>query len=188
VDPYGLTCKENTWNRFQKNTKGHFENSSEAAASYQRMKEAQAMAKGSRPSPSTYLPDSYINAHLQKFTSASYIVPTDILDTYGRDTLGWPDNTQFVMSKYEMDELIIDADGDISYLEKELGIPVGAWQGRELTQIVIDDPDSLNLRMASGNEMGANDEWLAGGHLPTGKSEAVINNIPASKFTEKKIT
>jgi len=114
-------------------------------------------------------------------------VPTEILDTYGGDILGWPDNTQFVMSKDEMDKLIKSADGDVAFIEKELGIPRGAWQGRELTQIIVDDPSSLNLRMAKVSEMGANEEWLAGGYLPTGKSEAVIDNIPAEKFTEKKI-
>lgn len=189
VDPFGLTCKENSWNTFQKNTKGHFANSSDAAASYQEMRRVKAMSKEDRPDPSKYLPQSYINAHLQKFESgASYIVPTDILDTYGRDTLGWPDNSQFVMPKDEMNQLISTADGDTAFLEKELGIPKGAWQGRELTQIIVDDPVALNLRMATGKEMGANDDWLPGGHLPTGKSEAVINNIPSSKFTEKKIT
>lgn len=91
------------------------------------------------------------------------------------------------MSKSEMDNLIKSANGDVAFLETELGIPGGAWHGRELTQVVIEDPSSLNLRMATGREMGANKEWLPGGFLPTGKSEVVIDNIPASKFTENKI-
>ena len=34
VDPFGLACKENTWNEFQKDHKGMFSSSSEAAAAY----------------------------------------------------------------------------------------------------------------------------------------------------------
>jgi hypothetical protein len=38
--------------------------------------------------------------------------------------------------------------------------------------------------MATGNEMGANDKWLTGGHLPTGYSEAIINKIDKSQYFE----
>ena len=34
VDPFGLSCKENTWNEFQKDHKGMFSSPSEAAAAY----------------------------------------------------------------------------------------------------------------------------------------------------------
>jgi len=32
IDPFGLTCKENAWNAFQANTKGHFPNSTAASS------------------------------------------------------------------------------------------------------------------------------------------------------------
>tara|TARA_R110000796_G_scaffold220695_1_gene336778 strand:- start:846 stop:1304 length:459 start_codon:yes stop_codon:yes gene_type:complete len=67
VDPFGLICKENSWNVFQKNTRGHFKSSSEAAESYRKVKEVEAMDKINRPDPLTYLPESYINAHIQQF-------------------------------------------------------------------------------------------------------------------------
>ncbi|MCX2803412.1 RHS repeat-associated core domain-containing protein, partial [Microbulbifer thermotolerans] len=188
VDPYGLTCKENSWNLFQKRTKGHFANSTESSIAYEKMRAAQSAPKGSRPSPSTYLPASYIDAHLQRFESgASYLVPEDILDRFGRDVLGCPDNTQFVMSSNEMNDLLRKANGDISYLENELGIPKGAWEGRTLKRIDIPNPTALNLRMPSGNEFGANEEWLAGGYLPTGYSEAVIDRIPKGMYKESDI-
>ncbi|MTK52663.1 MAG: hypothetical protein F8N35_04280 [Paludibacter sp.] len=41
---------------------------------------------------------------------------------------------------------------------------------------------SLNLR-----QPGANSEWIPGGYLPTGYSEAVINNIPKGKYIENSI-
>ncbi len=181
-----MSCKE--WNTFQKNTKGEFSNSSEAASAYQNVKAVDEMVKGNRPNPSTYLPPSYVDTHLQKFAGGgAYLVPEDILDTYGRDLLGCPDNSQFIMSKVEMDDLLSTANGDIDYIEKELGIPGGSWKGRKLKRIDIPDTKSLDLRMATGNEFGANEEWLAGGHLPTGYSEAAVNQIPKGKYKESDI-
>ncbi|MEO6904162.1 MAG: hypothetical protein ABI315_13570 [Bacteroidia bacterium] len=43
------------------------------------------------------------------------------------------------------------------------------------------------LRMATGNEVGANELWLPGGKLPKGYSEAVINQIPEKSFKESLI-
>ncbi len=34
VDPFGLTCKENTWNLFQRNSKGVFSNSTQASPGF----------------------------------------------------------------------------------------------------------------------------------------------------------
>jgi len=41
--------------------------------------------------------------------------------------------------------------------------------------------------MPNGNELGANLHWIPGGKLPTGYSEAVINNIPLGKYIERRI-
>jgi len=45
--PLGLTCKENSWNEFQKRSKGQFENATKAAAAYSHLKSGNfsAMAK-----------------------------------------------------------------------------------------------------------------------------------------------
>jgi uncharacterized protein RhaS with RHS repeats len=42
VDPLGLTCKENTWNAFQKDHKGMFKSPAEASAAYQDLKNNQS--------------------------------------------------------------------------------------------------------------------------------------------------
>jgi hypothetical protein len=142
-------------------------------------------AKGLRPAPTNYLPNSYITSHLNRFKGgASYIVPRDVLDSYGRDILGWPDNSQFVMPISEMNQLLLKTGGNISEIEKELGIPAGSWNNKELVRIDVPNPSELNLRMPTGNEMGTNNLWIPGGKLPTGYSEAVINNIPAGKYQE----
>jgi len=170
IDPFGLSCKEDN------------------PLTDKQISDILAVEKGYRPDPSTYLPPSYIEAHLDKFAGgASYLVPEEILNRFGRTLLGCPDNSQFVMSKVEMDDLIIRAKGDIEYIETELGIPAGSWKGQNLKRIDIDDPNILNLRMATGNEFGANEEWLPGGYLPTGYSEAVVDRIPEGKYTEKDI-
>ena len=143
--------------------------------------------KGKRPEPSEYLSEPYINSHLNKFDEGGgYITSKDVLDRFGRDTLGRPDG-QFIMPKAELDALIKRANGDISVIEKELGIPAGAWKGKEIVRIDVPNAKNSNLRMPSGNEAGANELWLPGGKLPTGKSEAIINQVTKGNYTETSI-
>ena len=144
--------------------------------------------KGERPAPATYLSNRQIDAHLSNFEKGgSYLVPKDVLDTYGREKLGYPDNSQFIMTKGEMDGMLARAGGNIAVLEKELGIPAGAWQGKELVRIDVPSPRSLGLRLPSGNEAGANALWIPGGKLPTGQLEAVVDAIPKGKYIERKL-
>jgi hypothetical protein len=75
----------------------------------------------------------------------------------------------------------------MALIEKELGIPPGAWQGKEMVRITIPSPKDVALRMPSGNEAGANAHWIPGGRLPTGKLEAVCNAIPKGKYVETPI-
>ncbi|MEY3210898.1 MAG: hypothetical protein RIT28_1379, partial [Pseudomonadota bacterium] len=145
----------------------------------------QNTTKGSRPDPVDYIPPDKMAAHLEKFKDgASYLVPKDVLDRFGRDKLGWPDNSQFVMTKGELDAVLAKANGDISIIEQELGIPAGTWAGREMVRIDIPAPETLNVRMPSGNEDGANPLWIPGGKLPTGYNEAVVNNILSGDYVE----
>ena len=147
-----------------------------------------AMEPGTRPDPTTYLPKNYINDQLGAFDEGgSYLVPKDILDKYGRDILGMPDNSQFMMPKSQMDEMLARTGGDAAAIERELGIPEGQWQGRELARIDVNEPVALNLRMPSGNEMGANSEWLPGGKLSTGLTEGVTDRIPVGQYVERSL-
>ncbi len=142
------------------------------------------IAKGSRPNPSEYLPSWYIQIHQEAFANgASYLVPKSVLDKYGRAKLGRPDG-QFVMSKNDMDWAIANANGRLSDIETQLGIPAGAWAGKEIVRIDIKDVKALHLRIPTGNEAGANDLWLPGGKLPTGFWEAVVDQISQGQYTE----
>lgn len=147
-----------------------------------------AIPKGKRPLPSIYLQGSYISYQLSQFKGgASYLVTKKTLDDYGRDTLGYPDNTQFVMARQEMDLMLQKTARNVAAIEIELGIPAGSWQGKTLSRIDIPNPEALHVRLPSGNEMGANNLWLPGGKLPTGYSEAVIDRVPKDKYVESSL-
>ena len=131
--------------------------------------------KGKRPAPE--------RRHLKYFKGgASCIVSKAMLERYDGDSIGKADNSQFIMTKAEMDSVLTKSHGDLSRIEHELGIPSGAWKQRVLVRIDIPKPKKLRLRMASGNEVGANVLWLPGGLLPTGYKEAVIDRIPKGKY------
>lgn len=154
--------------------------------SQKKFSEILALPRAQRPLPETYLPKSYINKHLKKFDEGgSYLVRTKTLDDYGRDALGRPDGV-FMMPKKEMDAVLARTGGDIAKIEKELGIPAGSWNrpGETLSRIDVPKPRDLDLRMPSGREAGANDDWMPGGKLPGGGSEAVVNQVPRGGYNE----
>lgn len=146
-----------------------------------------SIPKGNRPNPSNYLKWRYRHRHQRNFRrGASFLTQKNILDKYGRAILGRQDGL-FVMSKKEMDDLLQKANGRLSYVETELGIPAGMWQNSEIIRIDIRRPKKLKLRLPSGNETGANELWIPGGKLPNGYLESVINPVPEGKYTETQI-
>ncbi|ABC30503.1 Rhs family protein [Hahella chejuensis KCTC 2396] len=183
VDPYGLTCKENSWNQFQKDTKGHFANSTEAAKSYQKMKEVEGMPRGSKPDdPASYLPQSYIDSYKQKFASegGAFIV----VESW---TIGSRHSTlpprKFVGLKSEMDQVIqkFESTGDLNVLNDELNLGLSDMdlKGLEKDRIMyvqIKPGDSrFSYEMPTGNEFGAiPGEWVPGGKTKSGTTEAAL--------------
>ncbi len=146
-------------------------------------------AKGSIPNPDTYLDASFITNHLTKFNGeVSCLSFENSINTYGK--IGRDDGL-FVLPKTEMDELLLKTGGDISLIEKELGIPAGTWSNRindplkpdKLVRIDINNSQNHNLRMATGREDGANTLWLPGGKTSEGFSEAVIDPIPITSIS-----
>ena len=142
-----------------------------------------AMEKGTRPDPSNYLPREYIEHHLDKFhEGATRFMPETSFDKYG--IAQW-DGTSFVMPKSEADALIDATRGNPRALEKALGLPEGFLDSKKLLRIDIDHPEEFHLRMPSGNEAGANEQWIPGGRLPDGASEAIVDGgkIPRSDYS-----
>ena len=54
-------------------------------------------------------------------------------------------------------------------------------------RIDVSAPSNLDLRLPSGNELGANPLWISGGVLPGNRVETVLNSIPTGQFTETSI-
>ncbi|MCV7257021.1 hypothetical protein [Mycobacterium shimoidei] len=146
-----------------------------------------AMEKGERPDPSEYLSPEYIQNHLEKFhDGATRFMPESNIDKWG---IAQRDGTSFVMPKSEADALMDATRGDPRGLERALGLPDGFLESKKLVRIDIPRPEEFNLRIPSGNEAGANEQWIPGGLLPDGASEAVIDGgrIPEGGYDRRDI-
>jgi hypothetical protein len=70
-------------------------------------------------------------------------------------------------------------------MERALGLPEGYLSGDDVVvRVDIPHPRDYDLCMPSGNEAGANEQWIPGGHLPQGTPEAVINgaDVPVDDY------
>jgi RHS repeat-associated protein len=146
-----------------------------------------AMPKGARPDPKTYMPESQIKSQLSQFESgASRFMTKGNVDKYGP---AQRDGTSFLLTRKEADELLASTKGDKRALEDALGLPKNFLDTNELVRVDVPDPKSLNLRIPSGNEAGANDYWLPGGKLPDGNLEAVVDlgNAPEGSWSSSPI-
>ena len=148
--------------------------------------------KGSRPDPSSYLSQEYIEAHLAQFNDGVSVIQTEW--AYKRYSeingfVGVPDdNSLFVMPKNYCDDVIERANGNISIIEKELGFPEGYFSdGGGLIRIDAPNTPELNIRIPSGNETGANIHWIPGGKTSGGVPEAITNTIPLKDTTITRI-
>ncbi|KAI1709785.1 hypothetical protein DdX_11178 [Ditylenchus destructor] len=143
---------------------------------------------GHFPEVDVYLHKNYIRAHIRLFAKgASFLIGAQVLDKYGRDLIGRPDNTQFVTTARDMDDILDKANGNITVIEEELGIPAGGWSGKDMRRIDILKPRLLHVRVPTGNEAGTNHLWIPGGYMPTGLPEAVIDRVPKGMYTETKV-
>ena len=141
--------------------------------------------KGTRPNPSTYFSKTYIHELLAQFhDGVSLVMTRRTYDKLVKDKpfIGYPDGTQFVTPKSIMDDIAVQANGDVHVFEEKLGFKTGHFEkGGGLVRIDVKiNPDKLNLRIPSGNEGGANELWIPGGHTSGGIPEAVSDKIPNS--------
>jgi len=80
----------------------------------------------------------------------------------------------YVLPRSYVDDVIRQSDGDLRYIEGALGLDSGQLSGSDTRLVFITDlPD---LRLPSGNESGANDQWLPGGLTSGYIPEAVIGH------------
>ena len=135
--------------------------------------------KGLRPNPNTYLSETYINNHLKQFNGGV----TKIMTQAPSGTAGPPGGT-FVMPSSVADDLIAQAGGDISKLEKLLSLEPGTL-GTSPVRVDVKNPS--NIRIPSGNELGANSQWLPGGNTGGGIPEATITSPKPGEYIVKPI-
>ena len=134
---------------------------------------------GDRANPSTYLDPSYMKQQLGLFDEgASKFMTKKNYDTYG---VGQSDGTSFVLPKRQADEMMELAKGNSLKLADNLGIPRSMLEKDTLIRVDISNPRNAGLRLPSGNEAGANLNWMPGAKLPNGNTEAVID---AGKISE----
>ncbi|MCV7227130.1 NAD(+)--arginine ADP-ribosyltransferase [Mycolicibacterium komossense] len=141
-----------------------------------------ATEKGHRPDPSEYLSPDQIERHLERFDQGvTRFMVRDNLEQWG---IGQTDGTSFVFPSAELDNLMSATGGDLRRIEESLGLPDGFFKEYDIVRVDIDDPRSYDLRVPSGNEAGANSQWLPGGFLPKGMPEAVIagGDVPRSDY------
>lgn len=138
--------------------------------------------KGEAPDPSDYLDSDYISQHLARFDDgASRIYFSDSLHRYGP---GQADGSTFVFPTSELQDILDRSGGRADDVADALGIDRKYFYGPDGNPVDVEirhfDPSELtNLRMPSGNEAGANENWIPGGYLPTGVPEAVMD-VPGS--------
>ncbi|ROR31748.1 hypothetical protein EDD66_101366 [Mobilisporobacter senegalensis] len=151
----------------------------EAGLDQQKINDIILTNKGYRSDPATYLSQEYIDSHLELFsegvTKISVAIPTG--------QAGPPGGT-FVMPKSAADEIIQAANGDVSKLEQLLSLESGTL-GDSPVRLDIAEPHGV--RMPSGNELGANDQWIPGGSTGGGIPEATINSPLPKEFISKLI-
>ncbi|URZ01290.1 hypothetical protein [Clostridium felsineum] len=149
-----------------------------------------ATPKGSRPDPLTYLNKDYIEQHLKQFENgASYIMPKSDYDFYYRGVpeISRPDGTMFFAPKDYMDSILKDANGDISVIENRLGYPNGSLANGDFSIVNINNPQNYNMHIPSGNEHGANSEWIPGGYTSGGIPEVILEHVPNDVKNIKKV-
>lgn len=142
--------------------------------SQEQIDEIIATEKGQRPPPESYLPPEYIAEHLDNFQDgASRILIRSDFEEYG---VGKPDTgkSEFVLTKEDADAIMAEAGGDPIKVAQKLGIPEDQLAGDSMVIIDFHPSSRYDPLMPSGNEWGANRQWIPGGRLPEGDLEAVV--------------
>ena len=148
--------------------------------------------KGSRPNPKTYVNSEYLTKHFAEFNEGATVIQTEWAYTNYSEANGFvgvpDDNTLFVMPAKYADKVIQNSNGNINYIEEKLGFPKGYFKyGGGLVRIDIEDLSDLNLRLPSGNEIGANSFWIPGGETSGGVPEAILNTVPLDRTRVSRI-
>ena len=136
-----------------------------------------------KPDPSTYLKPEYVSEHLEPFKKSGCFKlmksdPTNPNHIYG-GTVGHSSGT-FVTSGEALKKAIQESGGDVKKMKEILGLGDGDL-GNNPTIISFNSPS--NLRMPSGNELGATQKkFIPGGFTSGNQPEAVIDSVQKGDY------
>lgn len=68
-----------------------------------------------------------------------------------------------------------ESKGDLRIVEKKLGLDIGYLGDIDTIAVFIKPEEMENIRMPSGNEGGANGQWVPGGYTSGDVPEAVMD-------------
>ena len=134
---------------------------------------------GKKPNPEDYLSKDTIESHLKKFEDEGCykVIPGEPVGTVGKG------DSLFVCRGSELEQALVEADGDPRKLEKALGMDEG-YLGDNPYIVRVDNPK--DLRMATGNETNAwQDYWCPGGTTIGGMDEAVVTPPNSDDYSFK---
>lgn len=136
------------------------------------LRDVHAAGNGNRPHPSTYFSQEDLDDHVSRFEhGGTRFMPRSDYDEYG---ITHRDRTSFIMSASEVDDMIAQTGGNPALMEQALGLTPGTLDG-DLVRVDVPRPGDHGIRMPTGNESGANPQWLPGGLTPSNISEGVID-------------
>ncbi len=164
--------------------------------------DTQATPRGERIAPEEItdgmISQEYIDNHLARFDKGgSFLMSREKYEAfYGEGTgkdpdklaISHADGTNYMLPSDEMDRLFENAGGDMDKVLDGLGIRDADSRDaykRGYVRVDVAHPKNYELQMASGNERGANDEFIPYGftsgrlpeavtHTPIPKKEAVL--------------
>ena len=163
IDPLGLSCKENSWNKFQSQHKGEYANSTEASKAYKKINNARLRQQ--------QMLENNVGFNLSPTAWDKY-------PTIGR-------NGTFISDKQGITDIIGDFSGQtkmtldksqVLQLEEAFGLERGTLQSGFKVRQVDNIVDRMPRSPLEGNQYFLG----AGNHLPGGAPEMVIDSIPTA--------
>ncbi len=135
-----------------------------------------AYPKGSRPDPTTYLTETYVTDHINRFKQegGAFMVVEDWIE---KGTFNAFPLRKFVMLRSDMEKVMNKyyQTGRVEDIEDALGYRRGDLKGLSADiHIIYVDSTKYKFELPNGNEIGANDLWEPGAKTSGGFRECVI--------------
>lgn len=92
-----------------------------------------------------------------------------------------------MLPRSDFDRIIAESGGDFRSVERRLGFDRGYLGDRDTMVVFIKRQDIKNIRIPSGNEGGANGQWIPGGYTNGRVPEAVMDFSHKPPITELKL-